>query len=174
VKVSLVLTIIGPDRPGIVESLARKAAAHEANWEESRMARLAGQFAGILSVSVPEHEADALTAALGELEGQGLKVVIEKIAAVEADDRYRPLKLELVGNDRAGIVREISHALAQRGVNVDELTTECASAPMSGQVLFRATARLRVPPNVSVDELQASLEKIAGDLMVDLTIDESS
>jgi glycine cleavage system regulatory protein len=171
-KVSLVLTIIGPDRPGIVESLARKATAHDANWEESRMARLAGQFAGILRVSVPDHEAGPLGDALRELEGQGLRVVIEKIAAIEGTEARRPLRLELVGNDRPGIVREISQVLASHGVNVDELQTECANAPMSGQVLFRASARLGLPADLSLDELQERLERIAGDLMVDLSIEE--
>jgi glycine cleavage system regulatory protein len=172
VSVSLVLTVIGPDRPGIVEALAEKAAAHGANWEESRMARLAGQFAGILRVSVAEDEADPLTEALAGLEREGLKVVVEKIAAVEADERARSLTLELVGNDRPGIVRQISHALTRRGVNVDELTTECTSAPMSGQTLFKVTARLRLPSGISVDDLQSSMERLAGDLMVDVTLDE--
>jgi len=171
-KVSLVLTIIGPDRPGIVEALARKAAAHEANWEESRMARLAGQFAGILHVSVPDRGARALGDALRELETQGLRVVLEEIAAVESSEPQRPLRLELVGNDRPGIVREISQVLSRSGVNVDELQTECADAPMSGEVLFRASARLGVPAGVSLDDLQQNLEQIAADLMVDLTLEE--
>jgi glycine cleavage system regulatory protein len=174
VNVALVLTVIGPDRPGIVKALAEKAAAFEANWEESRMARLSGQFAGILRISVPEVRADALTAALGELESEGLRVVVEKIADSESVSSYRVLTLALVGNDRPGIVREISQALTRHGVNVEELNTECDSAPMSGQVLFKASARLGVPGNVSLDDLQSGLEKIASDLMVDLSLDEST
>lgn len=173
-NVSLVLTVIGPDRPGIVEALADKAAAFEANWEESRMARLSGQFAGILRISVPQARADALTTALAQLEAEGLKVVVEKIAAAGPDERFRTLTLEIVGNDRAGIVREISHELTRRGINVEELNTECDSAPMSGQILFKASARLSVPGDVSIDDLQGSLERIAADLMVDLSLDEST
>ena len=85
----------------------------------------------------------------------------------------RTLNLELVGNDRPGILREVAQALARRNVNVDELSTGCESAPMSGEVLFRATARLQVPVDVTVDSLAEELEKIASDLMVDLTLDES-
>jgi glycine cleavage system regulatory protein len=77
-----------------------------------------------------------------------------------------------VGNDRPGIVREIAQALARRGVNVDELATGCESAPMSGEVLFRATARLDVPEDVTLESLGEELEKIAADLMVDLTLGE--
>jgi glycine cleavage system regulatory protein len=169
-----VLTVIGRDKPGIVEILAGTVAAHEANWTESRMAQLAGQFAGILRASVPERKADGLISALEQLEAQGLKVVIQKSAEEEVRDERLALTLELVGNDRAGIVRDISRALAQRRVNVEDLTTECHAAPMSGGMLFKATAQLRTPRTVSLDELRDTLEQLANDLMVDITLNETS
>jgi len=58
VNVSLVLTVIGPDRPGLVESLSQAIAQQEGNWLESRMARMAGQFAGILRVNIEEERAE--------------------------------------------------------------------------------------------------------------------
>ena len=81
--------------------------------------------------------------------------------------------LELLGQDRPGIVREVSHALASRGVNVEELDTACSSAPMSGETLFRARARLRLPADVPEEELRETLEKLADELMVDVAFDES-
>jgi glycine cleavage system regulatory protein len=171
---SLVLTVLGEDRPGLVESLSQAVAAHEGNWLESRMARLAGKFAGILRANVPEANADALTNALRELESQGLRVVIERSTADEPARDYRQFRLDLVGNDRMGIVRDITHVLAQRGINIDEIGTECTSTPMSGGMLFKATAWLRVPLDVTIADLQENLEELAHDLMVDITLDDVS
>jgi glycine cleavage system regulatory protein len=170
----LVLTLIGADRPGLVEALAAKVAQHGGNWEESRMAHLAGKFAGILRVSVPTAQAAALAQALGSLEREGLRVMVEGAELAGADTRARKLRLELIGNDREGIVRDVSQALARRSVNVDELHTSCEDAPMGGGQLFRATALLRVPAEVAVEELRATLEDLADDLMVELSLDPVS
>ena len=169
----IVLTVIGPDRPGLVEALSQTVAEHDANWLESRMSHLAGQFAGLLRVSVPRARAAALGQALGSLESQGLRVVVQESSVEEAPLELRSLALELVGQDRPGIIRDVSRALAHRGVNVEELVTSCISAPMSGEILFQATARLRLPMEASLDELRDTLERIANELMVDLSIDES-
>lgn len=168
----LVLIVIGEDRPGLVESLSSTVTAHDGNWLESRMARLAGKFAGILDVSVPSTQGDALIQALRGLESEGLTVVVEKSSADDSARVYERHTLEVLGHDRPGIVRDISHALASRGVNVDELHSECTSAPMSGEALFKATAQLRIPAGVSVNELRAELEVIAQDLMVDISLED--
>lgn len=165
---SLVLTVIGKDRPGLVESLARVVADHGANWLESRMARLSGHFAGIVRVDAPRERADALAQALRSL--TDLRVQVEAATAVPAMSDAPVLLLQLLGQDRPGIVREVSGALAQRGVNVEELETECTSAPMSGETLFRARARLRLPPDVAEQELRETLEKLADELMVDVAL----
>jgi glycine cleavage system regulatory protein len=169
---SLVVTVIGKDRPGLVESVSAAVEAHGGSWVESRMSRLAGQFAGILRVSVPSAEADALSDALEALRAGGLRLVIERgVEDVEEDGHV--ILLELVGSDRPGIVHKISEALAARGVNVDELNTECEGAPWSGGTLFKAMAKLRAPRTLDLDQLRESLEAIAGDLMVDISIGEA-
>lgn len=137
------------------------------------MSRLAGFFAGILEVSVPAEASASLFKALHELEERGLRVVVEDARGDSEISAYRELCLELVGQDRPGIVRDISAGLAAAGVNVVELSTECSSAPMSGEPLFSATARLHHPISNSVDELRETLEKIAGNLMVDISIAEA-
>jgi glycine cleavage system regulatory protein len=91
----------------------------------------------------------------------------------DAVEEGHVIALELIGSDRPGIVHKISEALAARGVNVDELNTECDGAPWSGDTLFKATARLRAPRTLDLDQLRESLEAIAGDLMVDITIGEA-
>jgi len=136
------------------------------------MARLAGRFAGVLLVGVDDSQAESLTAALEGLEPQGLKVLVERSVEGDAAAGTRALVLDLVGQDRPGIVRDISSALAQRGVNVIELHTFVSSAPMSGEPLFNATAHLLSPADLRLPELRELLERLADDLMVEITIDE--
>jgi glycine cleavage system regulatory protein len=172
--VFLVLTVLGDDRPGLVESLSYAIATHGGNWLESRMARLAGKFAGILRASVPQASTEALAQALHALEAQGLRVLLDW-SSVDAPERaYSWLKLDLVGTDRPGIIRDISQVLAWRGINIDELHTEYTSAPMSGEMLFKAMAQLRVPLEVTLSDLQDNLERLAHDLMVDITLEDVS
>jgi glycine cleavage system regulatory protein len=168
----LVLTLIGPDRTGLVEAVAEVIAVHGGNWLESRMTHLAGKFAGILRVEVPPERAGALAQALASLEARGLKVVVEAAARGERAAPDRIMNLELVGLDRPGIVREISQLLAGSGVNVEELVTDRKSAPMSGEMLFEARARVHVPAGADVARLRAGLERVASDLMVEIRLDE--
>ena len=169
---SLVVTVIGKDRPGLVESVSAVVEDHGGSWVESRMSRLAGEFAGILRVSVPATQVDALSEGLEALRSGGLRVLVERGFEEQVEEGHVIL-LELIGSDRPGIVHKISEALAARGVNVDELNTECDGAPWSGDTLFKATARLRAPTTLDLDQLRESLEAIAGDLMVDISIGEA-
>jgi glycine cleavage system regulatory protein len=169
-RTSLVLTVIGDDRPGIVEQLSDRVLAAGANWEESRMARLAGKFAGLLRVSVDAERAEALAASLHSVGSGGLKVVVERSAEAVAAS-FRTLRLELLGNDHPGIIRDISRVLAQHHVNIEELETDITSAPMSGDALFRARAHLRIPSTITLDELRGLLEALAGELMVDVALE---
>lgn len=172
---SLVLTVIGPDRPGLVESIASTIAQHGASWVDSRMSRLSGQFAGILQVSVPREHSAELFRALMELERGGLRVVVQPgTPAVDREASARRVKLDLLGADRPGIVQSVSSALAQRGVNVEELLTECIDAPLSGGLLFKAVATLSVPEGVTLESLRIRLEAIASDLMVDIALEEAA
>ena len=133
---SLVVTVIGKDRPGLVESVSAVVETHGGNWVESRMSRLAGEFAGILRVSVPAAQVDALSGGLESLRSDGLRVVVER-GVEEAVEEGHVILLDLIGSDRPGIVHKISEALAARGVNVDELNTECDGAPWSGRHLVQ-------------------------------------
>ena|SRR5436189_14024 len=165
----LVMTVIGPDRPGLVDTVAGLVAEHEGNWLESRMSRLGGHFAGILRVEVPASKEAGLIEALKGLMSRGLTVVAHTDQTKASAPAGRLSVVEIVGQDRPGIVRQISHALAEYGVNVEELRTECASAAMSGETLFKARARLSIPESCNVEEIRRKLEKIAEDLIVDIS-----
>jgi glycine cleavage system regulatory protein len=166
----LVLTLLGPDRPGLVEAVAQAIVACGGNWVESRMARLAGKFAGVLRVEVPSGAVAELREALTRLETRGLRIVLEPSETVAALDPQQVMELELLGLDRPGLVREVSGLLAAQNINVEELITDRSSAPMSGEMMFRARARLAVPAGVDVAAVRASLERLAGDLMVEIRL----
>lgn len=168
----LVMTVIGQDRPGLVESVADLVASHGGNWLESRMSRLGGHFAGILRVEVPAEKEQALVSELKALSSRGLSVVVHSDQRKAEPPAGRVRVLEIVGQDRPGIVRQISHALVGYGVNVEELQTECASAAMTGEMLFKARAKLRVPESADIEKIREKLEKIASDLIVDISFAE--
>jgi glycine cleavage system regulatory protein len=169
---TLVLTVIGNDTSGLVDALADPIARHGGSWDRSHMARLAGQFAGIVVVSVPDDNVTALQASLDGLNAQGLLDVQVAIASSSTEDvlTENVLRLELIGQDRPGIISEISAALATRNVSILELETNTSSAPMSGEPLFEAKATLRVPNELALDQLRETLEDIANELMVDLDL----
>ena len=172
-RTSLIVTVIGPDRPGLVSLLSDRGKAHGASWAESRMASLAGQFAGMVRFEVDAANAEALGAALAELESTGLRVVIGKGEGTPRRADARALKLDLVGNDRPGIVRDISRVLADCGISIEELDTEIVSGAMSGGDLFQLKAFLQVPVTLATAELRQMLEALADELMVDITLDDS-
>lgn len=170
----VIVTMLGTDRPGLVEALAGEVARLDGNWLESRMAHLAGKFAGILRVQVPSGRVDDLIAAVRRLERDDLSIVVEGSGVTPSPEAAaRTLELDLVGLDRAGIVRDISGVLLRHGANVEELTTDCTSAPMSGEMLFRARMRLSVAPGADLSALRADLERFATDLMVELRLVET-
>src|SRR5208282_235204 len=173
-QVPLVMTILGPDRTGLVESVARVVADHGGNWLESRMCRLGGEFAGILRIELPVEKRQMLLDALQALQSRGLTVVVRPDEAAAAATQGRQARLEIVGHDRPGIVRQITHALARANVNVEEFSSECVSAPMSGETLFKAAARLQLPERCDLAALKTDLEKIADDLLVDISFGEVS
>jgi len=172
---ALVLTVIGEDRPGLVEALSAQIAAHDGSWDESRMARLAGHFAGVVQIHLPEDRAEGLIEALPSLSERGLSVtVVDSDWSLATVDHRRSIRFELVGQDRPGIVREISSALATLGVSVQDLRTVVESAPMSGEPLFRAEAELAPPEGVEIESIRAALEQLADDMMVDVNLEALS
>jgi len=165
-QTTLVMTVIGPDRTGLVESVAKVVAEHGGNWLESRMCRLGGEFAGIVRVTVPPTQRQALEAELGRF--AGLTFVVHGGEPVPSPAPALLVALEVVGQDRPGIVREMARALTAQGINVEELATECVSAPMSGEPLFQAKAKILVPSEVALDKLRQTLEAAVTGMTVEL------
>jgi glycine cleavage system regulatory protein len=166
-QISLVLTILGDDRQGLVNKLSHILQYHQANWSESRMVHLAGKFAGVLLVALPEEQLSALHDSLATLRAEGLQVVVEQTELLDSGAE-QTLKIELLGQDRPGIIHDISQKLATLNVNIEELESEQRIASMSSEVLFYAQLTLGLPENVSPEAVQDSLEELSDQLMVDL------
>jgi glycine cleavage system regulatory protein len=170
---TLIFSIMGADRPGLVSQLAAAVADHGGNWVESRLVHLGGQFAGVLRVEVPAEKASELSDAVRQLELAGLTSICRSdISPIPAEHPLRLVKMQLIGSDRPGILKGISQALARHSVNIEELSTERRAAPMSGEALFEASATVHIPPAATLAALRKDLETIAGDLMVDLLFEE--
>ncbi len=168
---SLVVTVLCDDRAGVVDDLSEVINAHGGLWVESRMASLAGKFAGILRVQVSAADEPALIAALHALQGKGLQVLAESGRADAVSERQR-MQVELMGQDRPGIVHHLSHALAQQGISFDELETETVEASMAGGSLFKARATVHLPESVDLDDVREQLEAVANELTVDIHLGE--
>ena len=167
--VSFVLTVLGVDRPGLVDSLSGVVTAHGGNWERSQMARLGGKFAGVVQVSLPSAAAAGLQEALAALGDQGLQVRVDPAGAAPVATGTR-FVLSLVGTDRPGLVHSVSSALAEIGASIEELDTATSDAPMSGGPLFEATAAVVLPDGVSIESVRDKLEALADHLMVDIDL----
>ncbi len=166
-QTNLVMTVIGADRQGLVRSLADVVKEYGGSWLESRMARLAGQFAGVIRVVCPADQADALTEALEKLSASG--IAVQAIRQEEtAPEPRTSLSVEVTGNDRPGIVSELTRAIANAGANVEELETNLESAPMSGHALFRASGVISLPVGSDTSALIEAIHHLSGDLTVDV------
>jgi glycine cleavage system regulatory protein len=169
--VALVITFVGRDRPGLVNAISHAVAEHGGSWLESRLAHLAGEFAGIVRADAPDDRADALAGALRAL--PGLAVTVSR-GGPPATEAARSFTLELIGLDRPGIVRDATRTLTDLGCNIVEFESGLDSAPFSGDPMFRASARIEAPEGVGVDALRQALERLAGEIMADINVSEAA
>jgi methionyl-tRNA formyltransferase len=169
---SLVVSIVGADRQGIVASLAERAAQFGANWAASRMTRLASEFAGTVHFEVPSVHADALAVALRGLGSTGLQVMVAKSGSASLPDSLRSVELKLVGSDRRGIVSHLTKTLAGRGISIESLHTELVRSGVSGKQTFHIDAHLLVPVALPLEDLQRELGALGSEMLVDIALGE--
>lgn len=165
-----VLTLVGADRVGLVNSLAQTVANHGGNWERSHFVELSGKFVGFVVVSVPDENRDALVEALEPLEGL-LDIELSTTPMTEAvAEPGRELLFDLVGNDRPGLLSEVTDVLATHHLNISEIETDTSEAPMAGGLLFTARVVAVLPEGADEDAVQADLEQLAAEFQVDITL----
>jgi glycine cleavage system regulatory protein len=166
---AVVITLIGNDRPGIVENISRIIVEFGGEWIESRMANLCGKFTGLLRANLPDGQCEAFTEAL-KSRVNDLTISIEQVESLQTISDEPSYRLELLGQDQAGIVHRITAALAENGATVDDMETEVIDASMSGEKLFKASIILRLAPGNEVDHLRDVLEQLANELIVDIEL----
>ncbi len=163
----LIITIFSKDRPGIIKQLSDAVFQHQGNWLESSLTRLCGQFAGIVHIAIDSNNKSLLLQTLDDLSEKGIKVTEQSTDGYEMEgDDIEAVEVMVEANDRPGIVEEISTALANQNVNVEQMETECVSASMAGYQLFRAHLLVSLPSAFSEDELEQALENVSDDLTV--------
>ncbi len=161
----LVLTLIGQDKAGLVEQLATLIAEYHGNWTASNLSHLAGYFAGILQIEVAEENVAALTTALQQMKDLDIRVHHGVDSRV---NEHKLLRFVITGNDRPGIVRELSSVIKHKGTNIIHFESSKQSAPNWGVPLFNAIATVELPDGLNKDEVVHALEDIASDVIVDV------
>ncbi len=162
---SIVISVIGPDRTGLVDTLSRIISSHGGNWEGSRLAHLSGQFSGMVHALVPAEQVEQLESALQAIEGLTVQLAkgSNEVVALQT------VNFDVVGSDRPGIVQQVASVLAAQGANVEELVTDVQSAPMSGEPMFHAEVRVGLPDGLDADQLGDALESLSDDIMVTIS-----
>ncbi len=165
----LVLSVVGSDRPGLTKALAAAVLSAGGNWLESHLARLGGLYVGSVLVELAADHIEALRSAVSTVDAQGLEVrIVPAIEAPGADGEA--LDFSLVGQDRLGIVDQVTSVLSGLGANIESFRTWISDQAYSGSPLFNMEARLRLPPGLPADKVQAALENISAEIMVDISL----
>jgi glycine cleavage system regulatory protein len=167
---TLILSVVGSDRPGLTQALASAVLAAGGNWLESHLSRLGGLYVGSVLVAVDAGGVERLRAAVAAVDAHGLEVRIAPAAEGDETDGGAALGFALVGQDRPGIVHQVTGVLSGLGVNIESFKSSVSAEPHSGGSLFHVDARLRLPAGMDAGQVQAALEAISGEIMVDISI----
>jgi len=167
----VVLTVTGSDRPGLTSALADAVLAAGGNWQEGHLSRLGGLYVGSVLVEIAPDQLGTLEAAIMAIDAAGLSVAVHA-AGDEPETTQSALLFELVGQDRPGIIREVSAVLARLGANIESLSSGEERGAWGGERLFRAAVRVTLPDMISPESVQAALETISSEIMVDFTFSQ--
>jgi glycine cleavage system regulatory protein len=165
----MVLSVVGSDRPGLTQALASAVVSAGGNWLESHLSRLGGLYVGSVLIELEAGRAEDLRSAVRTVDAHGLEVRIAP-AVDDPGGAGETLDFGLVGQDRPGIVNQVTGVLSSLGANIEAFETWISAEPHSGMPLFHMDARLRLPPERQAGEVQAALEEISGEIMVDISL----
>jgi len=166
---AVVLSVIGSDRPGLTRALAEAVLSAGGNWLESNLSRLGGLYVGSVLVELEADRLDSLRAAVQAVDATGLEVRLAP-ALDTPGGAGEALQFSLIGQDQPGIVRQVTAILTDLNVNIETFESQVSAEPHSGAALFHMDARLRLPPGLSADDVQATLESISAEIMVDMSL----
>ena len=170
---NLVVTLMGQDHIGIVDHVTDIIVKYHGNIKESKMARLGGEFAMLLLISIDPEKLEILESAISNLQDEGYQLFYKETSPKKAEKfkGWVPYEVIVTGADHEGIVNQVTHQIAKQGINIESIDTQTSSAPMSGTRLFSMNAIVLVPPKKSFHEWANKLDEVADELNV--TIDLS-
>jgi glycine cleavage system transcriptional repressor len=171
-KEYLVVTTVGPDRRGTVETITEIMLSHQANIEESRMARLGGEFAVIMLLSLPGEKEEDLLTGLDGLKERGLTIITRRtnLSRLEIFQGFVPYEISVVGADHEGIVHSVAHYLASEQIQVEAMDTHITRAPTTGTPIFSMYATVQAPPDLTLYQLRHKLTEVGDELGVDIEV----
>ena len=169
---SILISVLGDDKPGLLDSLSEIIVSNDGDWVESNMSTVEAKFAGILRVNVPAKNSKKLMKELTSSK-LGLQIACEETAPVKFSD-FKSYNIELIGQNHVGIINKLSHVLTyELKANVEGIKTEVIDASMSGEQLFKAQINLHLPTSIDERLIKHKLELIADEMMVEIYSYES-
>lgn len=170
---TIILTVVGSDRPGLTRAIADAVFEVGGNWLQSHLSRLGGKYVGSVLVDLPADRLADLKEATRKIDAIGVKV--DLVAPIETIEREgQPLAIEIVGQDRPGIVRTVTTVLAELDVNIEAFSSSIEGSAWSGTPLFRAKAELLIPTGLTIRAVREALEGISGEIMVDFVAEPAT
>jgi len=168
----LVITAVGVDRPGIVAGLTNALLGVGANLEDCRAALLRGSFAMVMAVAVPDDvDPEAARAALAPVaEDLGLGLWVGEAAPAPTAPAGERCVLSVYGADHPGIVHAAASALAERGVNIVDLSSRLVGDPP----IFVLGIEADLPAGLTPGALEAALRPLAAEQRVEVHLQTES
>jgi len=167
-----VVTIIGPDRRGLVARITEEIVSKNANIEESHMTRLGGEFAVLMLLSLSNGNRKNLVEGLKKLNSDQVKVFIKEtnLQRLKVFEGFVPYEISVIGADHEGIVHHVAEYIAGMHIQVDAMETYVTKAPVTGTPLFSMHAEVQAPPNIKLPMLRNKLEELGHQLGVDIRV----
>ena len=163
----IIFTLVGRDKPGLISNLAKTVYDMGGNWLGSNFSHMAGHFAGFVQIDLPLEKHSSLV----ELFSTHPDLKIHLLPGITEHPAVQKIvQLDITGNDRSGIVQELTHILSQFNLNIIKFDSSLESAPNWGSALFKVKTTINVAVDFDLETLQESLENVANDLMIDLEI----
>jgi glycine cleavage system transcriptional repressor len=170
-KVYVVITAVGSDRVGIVDDISAVIEDAGLNIEESRMSVLGGEFAVIMLVSGQETAATEIKSTAASFSNElKLHIEIKDTVAPMHTVTGRPYSLESMSLDTPGIVHHVSRILHRFGINIEDLEAETLAAPWTGAPMFHMTAKVVIPPDITVNDVREALQELEDEHDLDISL----
>lgn len=168
------LTVVGSDQPGIISRLTSIFHRHGANLEDITMTILEGQFAMILLASYKNPQARQKI--LSDLQ-KGSRVMNLSINWRDIKGKLKRGESHLkksysylitaVGNDKTGIIHEISESLYRSGANITDLRSRLIGE--KGKPIYSVLMETDIPKSVSLIKLRKIVTKLTKSLDIEIS-----